>query len=146
MASAKEITGVDKKGLAWIEILDSDGGKATYHKGEPSPAGATVHIVQHNATAIEILPDGKGGSMIQQSGPGLPETVNFSLQPANAGPPGMAGVVMAGWGGGVFIYGQREKKNSVIEYIKFRLHDEMGQNWFNSDQLPVLTKTKLHQL
>jgi hypothetical protein len=106
MATVKDIVDGDKNGITWIVLLDSDGNQWKYHKKGPAPAGATVHIVQHTNGKFEALPDGKGGILIHQSGPGLPATINISLQPVNPAPPGMAGVVMGGWGGGVFIYEQ----------------------------------------
>lgn len=111
MATARKVVDVDKsERLAWFEILDSEGGTARYHKNGPAPAGATVHIRQTSATSIWILPDGSGGNVLCQDGPGLPPTINVELQPVNPAPPGVgAGVIMGGWGGGIFIYEQRKR-------------------------------------
>jgi hypothetical protein len=105
MASAKDIVDGDKKGLTWLEILDTDGGRWKYHRAGPAAGGATVHIHQHDNGRLEIMPDGQGGVLLRQDGPGLPRTINVRL--ATPPLPGPGTGVVGGFGGGVFVYEQR---------------------------------------
>jgi hypothetical protein len=105
MATAEDIVSGDGKGLTWLEFLDTDGGKSTYHRARPAADGATVHVYQHDNGRLEIMPDGVGGVLLRQNGPQLPRTINVRL--ATPPLPGPGTGVVAGFGGGVFVYEQR---------------------------------------
>jgi hypothetical protein len=108
MATAKGVIDADRKGLTWIAILDTDGGRSTYHKRGPAPAAAIIHIHQRHATGIEIVLDDKGRILLHQDGPGLPASINVFLLPVNPGGTGPGLAVAFGWGGGIFVYEQQK--------------------------------------
>jgi hypothetical protein len=104
VAAAKDVVGGDKQALTWLEVLDTDGATWKYHQGAPAPANATIHLYHHQNARIEIMPDGAGGVLLRQAGPGLPRSINVRLAPRPA--PGAGLGVVGGWGGGVFTYEQ----------------------------------------
>jgi hypothetical protein len=105
MAAVKNIVDGDQHALTWLEILDTEGKQWKYHQSGPAPAQATIHVYQHDDGVVEIMPDGAGGALCRQEGPGLPPSINVRLAPTPS--PGPGSGVVAGWGGGIFVYEQR---------------------------------------
>jgi hypothetical protein len=101
MAAAMDIVGGDEHALTWLEILDTDGVRWTFHQGGAATGQAAVHIYQHDNGKLEIMPDGAGGVLLRQHGPGLPRSINIRLAPRGSPGPGLG--VAAGWGGGIYL-------------------------------------------